>query len=136
MDAILCAVDGSDRASEAFERALEIAEVTRADLHLLHVVDRNHVGEPALSSGELLVIEREDEGRKLLERLADRAREAGVDVETRTCRGDPADEVLRQTEEADADLLVLGARGTDHEEKLGTVTRRVCGTCDRRLMVV
>lgn len=135
-DTILVPTDGSDHAEWAFERAVELADRTGSSLSLLHVVDTSRIGEPALSSAELVVDQLEDDGTALLKGLAQRAHERGLDTELHNCHGEPSREIRQYADEIDADLVVMGYQGEDHDRTLGTVTAQVVKACERPVMLV
>jgi len=104
-------VESGDRATDALvERALALAEADGSVVHALYVVDTGRYGEPALSSAEIVVDEREDEGHRLLGSVAARGRARGVEVVPRCCHGRPHEELVAHAEEIDADVVVLGGR--------------------------
>jgi len=135
-DRILVPTDGSDNAERAFDYALDLAEQSDSDLSLLHVVDTARIGEPALSSAELVVDQREDDGTALLKAMARRASARGVGIESENCHGEPSREIRRHADEIDADLVVMGYQGHDHDRTLGTVTAQVVKACDRPVLLV
>lgn len=116
---ILVPMGESDAGREAFEHGLTMAEREGADLHLLHVVDTNRYGEPALSSVELVVDAQADAGGEVLRRQAGRAQSHGVDTVAHNCHGDPTSEVLQYVDEHDVDAVVLCRPGRDD----GTVSQ-------------
>jgi len=111
---ILLALDGNepgDRETEALvERALTLAEEESGVVHALYVVDTGRYGEPALSSAEIVVDEREDEGHRLLGSVTASGRARGIEVVPRCCHGRPHEELVAHAEEIDADVVVLGGR--------------------------
>lgn len=135
-DRILVPTDGSDHAERAFDSALDLAEQSDADLSLLHVVDTGRIGEPALSSTELVVGQREDDGTALLKAMAQRAHQRGVDTQSHNCHGEPSREIRRYADEIEADLVVMGYQGEDHDRTLGTVTAQIVKACERPVMLV
>ncbi|MDS0295255.1 universal stress protein [Halogeometricum luteum] len=135
-ETILLPVDGSDPSNRAVEHALEIAERFAATVHAVHVVDTRRYGEPTLSSTELVLDELEDRGHDLLEELADRADNSGIAVEKQVCHGDPATEIISHADAVDADIIVLGSRGTSHQRTthLGSVADRVVRRAGRPVL--
>ncbi|WP_459194329.1 universal stress protein [Halosimplex sp. J119] len=102
--------DGDGSTEAAIDRALEWAERSGGIVHALYVVDTSRYGEPALSSGEVLIDEAEDAGHDLLRTVDVRGRERGVTVRTRRCHGRPNEEVPAYAVEIDADAVVLAGR--------------------------
>lgn len=134
MDTVLLATDGSEYATRAAERAIELAAERGAALHVLAVVDRRTVDEPALSTDELATIEVEDHARERLEVVVEEAAEAGVTTAWERRHGIPHAEILTYAAEIDAAVIVVGEHGTrgDH---CGGVGRRVARIADREVVV-
>lgn len=107
---LLLPLDGSDSSDRAAEYALDRAERDGSTIHALYVVDTTRYGEPALSSGEVLIDEAEDEGHRLLGSFAASANARGVPVEARCCHGRPPEEILAHARAIDADVVVLHSR--------------------------
>lgn len=133
---ILVPTDGSDRTERAVDRALEMAEDAGGDLHLLHVVDTDRYGEPALSSAELVVTRQEDDGTQLLKRLAARAGRRGVPTTLDQCHGDTVEEVVAAVETDDVDAVVMDRQGFDHGRSTDSVTRQILRTADTEVVLV
>jgi nucleotide-binding universal stress UspA family protein len=126
-DTILVPIDGSDPANRAVEHALELAGQFGSTLHAMYVVDTARYGEPALSSAEIVLQELEEDGRELVEEVADRADNAGIAASTRVCHGAPHREIIEYADEVDADLVVMGYQGHSHKRRghMGSVADRV-----------
>lgn len=107
---ILLPLGGTDDTDRAAEYALERAASEDAVVHALFVVDTGRYGEPALSSAEVLVDDREDAGKRELAAVAARGAARGVDVQTRCCHGRPNAELLGYAESVGADVVVLDRR--------------------------
>ncbi|WP_225334021.1 universal stress protein [Halomicrobium urmianum] len=135
-DTILVPSDGSERASEALDVALDTAEQHGADVHALFVVDTQLYGEPALSSFELFIDEIEDQSRELLDEIVDRGAERGVTVTPEMRHGAPAESIMAYADEVDADLVVMGYQGETHRRQMGSVVEQVLDDTDRRVLVV
>jgi nucleotide-binding universal stress UspA family protein len=131
VDTILIPTDGSAHAQRAAAHAITLAKREDAALHALFVVNTHEMGEPALSSMEILIDEHEDRGRKVLAAIAEAAEKRGVTVETTCCHGEPTEEIRKYADEVDADLIVVGERGETHEHREGTVTRALQRKDDR-----
>ncbi|WP_440991880.1 universal stress protein [Haloarchaeobius baliensis] len=137
-ETLLVATDGSDRAAAAVTHGLELAERDDATVYAIHVVDTRREGEPALSSAELVLDEREDEGWRRVDEIERLAAERGLDANTKVCHGRPAEEILRYADEADVDLLVLGYSGEGHTrtDTIGHVSERVVKDSNRPVLLV
>lgn len=131
MDTILLPTDGSESARQATAHAIALAARTGAKLHAVFVVDTRDLGEPALSSMEVLIDEYEDRGHEILQAVEETAARHDVSVETRCCHGDPIEEIVALADAVDADLIVMGERGETHEIKPGEVTRKLSREDDR-----
>jgi len=72
------------------------------------------------------------------ERAADRAKAAGVKVETHEVPGDASDALLDVAEQVGADLLVVGNRGMSGVRRfvLGSVPNKVSHHCPSSLLIV
>lgn len=129
---ILCPTDFSEASYKALELACGYADHFAADLILIHVVEPIPTAvagpEPAMtfdvSSYEDHLMET---NREHIERIADEKTPDEINVETRVIRGDPADEILKITNEEDVDLIVISAKGhsTVKELLFGSVAERV-----------
>jgi nucleotide-binding universal stress UspA family protein len=53
----------------------------------------------------------EDRLRSYLEGMVERFHNEGVSVSASVCRGDPAEQIVRQAENTRADLIVFGTHG-------------------------
>ena len=135
VETILIPTDGSEHAQRAAAYAIALAEREGATLHALYVVNTDDLGEPALSSAEIVVVEEEDRGQKVLEAVAKAAENRGVPVETCCEHGKPARAIKEHADEMAADLIVLGKRGETHERREGTVTRKLRREDDRVIVV-
>jgi nucleotide-binding universal stress UspA family protein len=107
---IVVGTDGSDTASEAVRQAVELAKAVGAEL----LVVSAFVGAS-------------EDAAPLLADAAATAQAAGVSVQTLPRPGDPADAILDVAEERDADLIVVGNKGTSGAKRflLGSVPNRV-----------
>ncbi len=127
-DTILIPSDGSEQADRGVEQGLGLADTYDADVVLLYVVDeRRHGRPPALGSTEVEHERIEDEAIEMLEEIADRARDRGLEVDRECHRGLPWEEITSLAERRNADLIVMGRRGAtdDRRTPLGSVAERV-----------
>ncbi|MCA3749058.1 MAG: universal stress protein [Rubrobacter sp.] len=106
---ILLATDGSEHARRAARVAVELAQKTGSELHVVHVG-------PAIPSvfayTELDPVRVEEESRKTLDEEVRRIQESGGAVAEGHLRlGNPAENIVSLAEELGAGLIVVGSRG-------------------------
>jgi nucleotide-binding universal stress UspA family protein len=137
---VLCPTDFSDVSMKAEAYATALARHFGASLRLLHVDPPMPVLAPY---GEIPVDPRlfEDQRDAALNDLAaaaERARAAGVPVETTLCGGHPAREILAAATTLRPDLVVIGTHGHGGVEHLllGSVTEKVMRKAPCPVMVV
>jgi universal stress protein A len=138
---ILCAVDFLPSSLAALDHALRLAEQTGAHLELVHVLEA--AGEPeAIALRHFSVPEYhqsrlDDALDKLRQHIPERARR-WCTVHERVAAGPPAAALLRIAEEAQADLIVMGAgdRFHLHAMWLGGATDRVIRSAYAPVLIV
>lgn len=135
VDTILLPTDGSPRAHQAAAHAICLAKGENAALVVCYIVDIREMGEPALSSVEILIDEYEDTGQALLKGIATTAAKHDVPVETRCAHGVPAKKIAEIADEVGADIILMGERGLTHTKREGEVTRALRGK-DKRVVTV
>jgi nucleotide-binding universal stress UspA family protein len=124
---ILLATDGSEEAELAASKAVELAQRTDSELHVVHVglVPSFLVSDPGTRGynpmlyrtrgyrhNRMLLGEIEDEARGLLRKLAWRVKVAGGDVAGAHLRMGEVDlEIVGLAKELEAGLIVMGCRG-------------------------
>ena len=123
---ILLATDGSQEAELAALRAVELADATDSELHVVHVgvvpiFLRSYPG--TLGYYGKLYEQIEEESRELLRKQSLRVKAAGGTVAGAHLRmGQVALEIVALAEELGAGLMVMGSRG------LGGVRRALMGS--------
>jgi nucleotide-binding universal stress UspA family protein len=136
-DAILVPTDGSDCARAAADHAIELARLTGAALHTVHVVDAGvlHGGaDPATLLDSL-----EAAGQRVLDAVVERATEAGVEtVEASVLNGTPHRAIAGYADEYDVDCVVMGTHGQSGLDQrfLGSVTERVVRSTDVPVLTI
>jgi nucleotide-binding universal stress UspA family protein len=113
---ILCAIDLEKASERAFERALSLAVISEAKLHLLHATPAN-----------IPFARRASERLRYLSELRKRAEAAGVTVQVDEHHGDPARMIVLHANGKNIDLVVLGSnrrRGWQRVRE-GSVAERV-----------
>jgi nucleotide-binding universal stress UspA family protein len=138
-DTILVPTDGSEGTAKTLEHAMEMAERYGAGIHALAVVDERQFeqleGEPRYETERTL----EENCERAVGRVAERARDAGIPVETAISRGVPSQRIVEYAAEHGVDVVAMGTHGrSDHERiaTVGSVTQRVVENADVPVFVV
>jgi nucleotide-binding universal stress UspA family protein len=129
--------DGSETAQEAVKQAADIARRSGAKLVLLSAFQGSR-GSPAARGGDVELQWSSNSSarvRTILERTETSLREDGIEAETRSDEGDPAEVLVRLAAECDADLLVIGNKGMKRRV-LGSVPNTVTHKANCSVMVV
>ncbi len=149
----LVALDGSDHSLRALEHAIEIAKKFDGNLTLLHVYSvtvppvmmpepstLTPSGVPVVTPAEVsrIVDAARDVGRRILGDGEEKAKAAGVAVETVLKEGNTVQEIVRMAKEGDFDLIVMGVRGIGkiRELLLGSVSDGVIKQASCPVLVV
>jgi len=111
---ILVAVDGSDHADKAFERAIFLAQNFNSDLEIITVIH---------DSTESLKTKAEE----LLEKYKQRAIDCNLRAQSLLKKGDPAQIILATAEKNNSELIIVGSRGLGLFKDLlvGSVSHKV-----------
>lgn len=110
---ILVPVDGSATALQALATAIEFARASGGRLLAVHAVEELAFVAGMDYSGQLITVAREA-GEKSLQEAAQRARDAGVEVETRLLEHGArrlGESIAHCAQEWQADLIVVGTHG-------------------------
>ena len=112
---ILLATDGSVESELALNTAVDLANSTSSELHVVHVGSQNHpdlptLRDPALFEERLQGLEQETQ--EVLDGQARKIEEAGGTVqEAHSRRGRKDQEIVHLGEDIGAGLIVMGSRG-------------------------
>jgi nucleotide-binding universal stress UspA family protein len=137
-DTVLVATDGSAAAERAVETAVDFARRFDADVHALSVVDDGTIeASPDAVSVDLRVA-LDEQGRAAVAAVADRAAEAGLNVDTTVREGRPAETIVATARNTGADCVALGTRGRHGASRfhLGSVAEHVTRTCPVPVLTV
>lgn len=134
-DRIVIPVDGSDEATYAASRGLELARAFDAAVSILHVVEQRAL---TLSRGSDERARLREQGEAVVNAIAERATELDQSVTTRVTDGKPGVRISEYAAEQDADLIVIGRQGlTGLKRRLvGGVTEEVLHRSDIPVFVV
>ncbi|MFY9399019.1 MAG: universal stress protein [Desulfomonilia bacterium] len=113
---IVVATDFSEHANRALASALDIASKAGARVHLVHVVDRIQqcVADYCIERETMDQIERQSiaaSREKLEKETKDIASSRGVNISYDVRVGVPYEEIIREQEEKNADLIVIASHG-------------------------
>ena len=115
---ILLAIDGSKEATLAASTAIELAERTDSELHIVYVNSKTELSTPPgwkVFDADLparLKQAAEEEARIKLDEQVQRIREAGSEITGEHARlGHPDAEIVELAEELGVGLIVVGSRG-------------------------
>jgi nucleotide-binding universal stress UspA family protein len=129
---IVVGTDGSETASEAVNRAIELAKVAGGKLELVAAFEPVRQGRLREEKGEApgdvaYAVNPREDVNMILEGAAGMAKQQGVDATTYPREGDPADAILDVAEETGADLIVVGNKGMTGAKRflLGSVPNKV-----------
>jgi nucleotide-binding universal stress UspA family protein len=140
---IVVGTDGSETAGKAVDAAVELAQLSGATLELVSAyepVSGQRLREEARQVPPDLqwMINRRADVDATLHQAAERARDAGVAVQTYAREGDPADAILDVAEELAADLIVVGNKGMTGAKRflLGSVPNKISHHAPCAVMII
>ena len=124
---ILVPTDGSEHSRYAVENAVNIAKKNRSSIIALFVVDAEKytgLGD-GKSTGEMMREAGLEESASALEYVVKLATENGIEVTTKIVMGRPAEEIIKES--AEADLVVCGSLGRTNINRavMGSVAEAV-----------
>jgi nucleotide-binding universal stress UspA family protein len=129
---IMIATDGSDPSYQAAKQGVEMARIYGSEVTAVYVVDvkrlvqlPGYAGIPGRKDKLLAVML--DEGKEATREVEDMALATGVFCRKIVLKGHPSDELLRYSQEAKMDLLVMGSIGKSGLNRflLGSVAEKV-----------
>ena len=134
---ILCPVDFSAGSARALRKAISLANAHGARLTLLHVTDPLlDAAARAAGRGDVVVTQTQEEIGKLLDEVSPEGVKGPMGVSVAI--GEPAPEILRQSLDSGADLIVMGTQGRGAAERfiMGSTARRVVQGASIPVLVV
>ena len=137
---IVVGTNGTETADKAVTRAVELARLTGAALHVVSAYEpapaRVGGSRPPAEAAEW-AISPHFKVDAVLERATGIARADGIDVEVHGPKGDAASAILAAADEYDADLIVLGSKGMQGARRvLGSVPNTVSHRASCDLLIV
>jgi len=123
---IVYATDGSEHARKALAYACDLTKLHQAKLFVVHAYPSvsDLLGYKEYSS---IVARRIAHGEKIVGEAVKELESAGLTVEVELMEGPMAEAILRVAETREADLIILGARGSSSLKGLllGSVSQKV-----------
>lgn len=137
IEKILVATDGSKPSLDAARYAAEIAACVGAYVVILNAAEVSNVTQfvrSALASNEAAGPEPRETGLEVAEKTTDIFNELSVAAHTKIIEGPAADVIIREAQDGDYDLIVMGSRGVGKgvlprvAPGLGSVAEQVLGS--------
>jgi len=123
---IVVGIDGSATAEKALDKAIELARISNARLHVVNAYEPAHARVEGAPSGESYQVSESFKADAVLERALDRAGVDGLTIEQHAPKGDPADGLLGVADETGSDLIVIGSVGMQGPKRVfGSVPNTV-----------
>jgi nucleotide-binding universal stress UspA family protein len=141
---ILVALDGSKESKKALNFALELAEITSAELELLTVVPPVFLHSHSIHVLKSEAIadcakELETGFREVLSKVQKelQKKKIGFKVSTRLEKGEPDEKIVNRAERGKFDMIVMGSRGLGGRvSALGSVSSRVVDKASCPVVIV
>ncbi|MDO3721608.1 universal stress protein [Marinobacter sp. chi1] len=142
---ILVAVDGSNNALKALEKAVELQKLTGAEIYLLCVYKHHSLFEASLSIDRPAGMDIPDKilseyAREVVNHAKELATAQGADsVRGFVKGGKPSKTIVAFAQEKGADLIVAGSHGTNSDRDglvLGSVSHRIASHSKCPVLIV
>ena len=139
-ESIVVGTDGSPTAQRAVDEATRLAETTGGKLHVVAAYEplrgAKIVGAPE-GAAKVWELKPDAKVQSVIQEAESTVRLKGVDVESHTVTGDPADALLEIAKHANADLIVVGNRGMHGMTRvLGSVPNKVSHRAACNVLIV
>ena len=139
-ESIVVGTDGSETAKRAVDEAARLAEAMGGKLHLVAAYEplrgAKIVGAPE-GAAKVWELKPDAEVQSVIQEAESGLRVKGLDVESHTVTGDPADALLEIAERQGADLIVVGNRGMHGMTRvLGSVPNKVSHRASCNVLIV
>jgi nucleotide-binding universal stress UspA family protein len=140
---IVVGTDGSNTATQAVEKATELAKLTGAELNIVSAfepVSKSRLAEEQRDAPEDVQYEISptEDVNLTLEAAAAPGRKEGVEVMIHPVQGDPSDAILNTAEKINADLVVVGNKGMTGKKRfiLGSVPNNISHHAPCSVMII
>jgi nucleotide-binding universal stress UspA family protein len=138
MNAIVVGTDGSPGAEAAVQKVIELTRGAGATVHLVCAYPGRSALERIGMTARQDPVDLRGVAADVLARDEHTFQDAGFAVEKHAREGDPAQTIIDVAGEKDADLIVVGARGTTGLRRfmLGSVAGKLAHHAPRSLLIV
>lgn len=126
LNSILVPTDGSDNAYKAMDLAVDLAKHSGANITSIFVVDRKPgFSAPDLAQCEIVTEAAKKEAETALIIMKSKADEAGIAYTEKVLTGDPADAILKESENHDMIVMTSVGRSGLAKAFMGSVSQTV-----------
>jgi Universal stress protein UspA and related nucleotide-binding proteins len=126
---ILIATDGSETANEAADFGIEMMGCSGAKIYVLYVIDTTPYRSVPLDQiwSKETLDEFERVGHEATSYVEKIGKAAGMEVESRVLKGNPAEKIVNFAEDSNIDMIIVGSLGKGRYERivLGSVSEKV-----------
>ncbi len=126
---ILIAIDGSETAKEAADFGVEMVGCSGAKVYVIYVIETTPYRSVPLDQiwSNSVLEEYEKEGHEATSYVEKIAKDAGMEVESRVLKGNPAEKIVTFAEDNNIDMIIMGSLGKGGYERLvmGSVSEKV-----------
>lgn len=154
MKKFLVAVDGSEHSEKALLEAKKLAEGLKVDLVIMNVMPEvtpdpytvliydNLVSkgneDKTLGFEEKILKTTTQAAKDVLEKSLVLFNDFKGDVKTLVARGNTADEIIKEAEKEDYDLIIMGSRGlgTFSRATVGSISEKVLNHVEKNVLIV
>jgi nucleotide-binding universal stress UspA family protein len=141
---IVVGTDGSDTAAHAVKEAVDLAKRTDSRLDIVTAFEPipaerlRKEGQADVPGDVQYAFNPNEDANVTLDNAAGPARSEGIEVQTHSREGDPADAILDIAEEIDANLIVVGNKGMTGAKRflLGSVPNKISHHAPCDVMIV
>lgn len=140
MNKILVSVDGSKNSKQAIIKAKDLANLSGAEVVILHVIN-DTVNNPYATLTEYqgaIDSAFTDQGEIILEESKQLFDDSDVEIKTLLIHGDPGKIIIEIAEQENSDLIIMGSRGLNSISRvmLGSVSNKVLNNCGTSVLIV
>ena len=122
---VVVGTDGTDSSAEAVHKAMDLAKLYGAKLHIVTAYQPSAKREKSLPD-EFKYLGSDNEVLSVLQLLSFIPKKQGIEAQLHSVEGDPAEAIIDKAVQVEADLIVVGNRGMKGVRRvLGSVPNSV-----------